>query len=35
MASRIIKEALISKLIKDADPKSKSRKHAAYLPFWA
>jgi len=35
MASRIIKEALISKLIKDADPKSNSRKHAAYLPFWA
>ncbi|MDP8268015.1 MAG: ATP-binding protein [Candidatus Tenebribacter davisii] len=35
MASRIIKDALISKLIIDADPKSKSRKHAAYLPFWA
>ncbi len=35
MASRIIKEALISQLIKEANPESKSRKHAAYLPFWA
>jgi predicted HTH transcriptional regulator len=35
MASRIINEALKSGIIKDADPESKSRKYASYLPFWA
>lgn len=35
MASRIINEALKSGFIKDADPESKSRKYASYLPFWA
>lgn len=35
VASRIIREAVTSKLIKLEDPESKSRKHAKYVPFWA
>ncbi len=34
-ASRIIKDTLESKLIRDNDPKSKSRKFKKYIPFWA
>ncbi|MFH1561889.1 MAG: ATP-binding protein [Nitrospirota bacterium] len=35
MASRIITETLEANLIKSADPDSKSRKYAFYIPFWA
>jgi len=35
IASRIIKEALIAKVIKEDDPESKSRKYKKYIPFWA
>jgi predicted HTH transcriptional regulator len=35
IASRIIKDALEHKLIKEDDPESKSRKYASYIPFWA
>ena len=35
IASRIIKDALSEKVIKEEDPESKSRKYASYLPFWA
>lgn len=35
IASRIIKDTLESKLIKDNDPKSNSRKFKKYIPFWA
>jgi ATP-dependent DNA helicase RecG len=35
IASRIIKDALIDRLIKEDNPDSKSRKYASYLPFWA
>jgi predicted HTH transcriptional regulator len=35
MASRIIAETLEAGLIKLADPNSKSKKYAFYLPFWA
>ena len=35
MASRFIKETATAKLIKPADPSSKSRKFARYVPFWA
>ena len=34
IASRIIKDSLEEKLIKEDDPESKSRKYASYLPFW-
>lgn len=34
-ASRIIADTISSTLIKDADPESKSKKHAKYIPFWA
>jgi len=34
-ASRIIRDSLQSKLIKEDDPDSKSRKFAKYIPFWA
>lgn len=33
--SRIIREALVEKVIKDVDPENKSRKYACYIPFWA
>lgn len=35
IASRIIRDALDSKLIKEDDPESNSRKFAKYIPFWA
>lgn len=35
MASKIIADAVRSELIRPADPESKSRKHAKYVPFWA
>lgn len=35
IASRILKDTLESKLIKEDDPDSKSRKYAKYIPFWA
>ncbi len=35
MASRLIKEALIAGVIKEADSDSKSKKYARYLPYWA
>ena len=34
-ASRIIRDALESELIKVDDPTTKSRKYAKYIPFWA
>ena len=34
IASRIIKDALESGVIKENDPKSKSRKYASYIPDW-
>ena len=35
IASRIIRDTLEEKLIKEDDPESKSRKYASYLPYWA
>lgn len=35
VASRIIRETLTEKLIKEDNPDSKSRKYAGYVPFWA
>ncbi|GBU07976.1 transcriptional regulator [Bacteroidales bacterium] len=35
IASRIIRDALDEKYIKEVDPDSKSRKYASYIPFWA
>lgn len=35
IASRIIRDALEEKVIKEDDPESKSRKYASYVPFWA
>ena len=35
MASRLIKDALIEGVIKEADADSKSKKYAKYLPYWA
>jgi ATP-dependent DNA helicase RecG len=35
IASRIIRDALEDKVIKDDDPASKSRKYASYIPIWA
>ena len=35
IASRILADALQASLIKLKDPDSTSRKHAAYVPFWA
>ena len=34
MASRIIQDAMDAGLIKDRDPSSTSKRHAAYVPFW-
>ena len=34
-ASKIIKETLEEKLIKEDDPESKSRKYKSYIPYWA
>jgi hypothetical protein len=35
MASRIIADTIDAGLIKRRDPKSKSKKMAKYLPYWA
>lgn len=35
IASRIIRDAIEDKAIKEDDPESKSRKYASYIPFWA
>lgn len=35
IASRIIRDALQVKMIKEDDPENKSRKYASYIPFWA
>jgi len=35
IASRIIRDALEDKVIKEVDPESKSRKYASYVPIWA
>jgi ATP-dependent DNA helicase RecG len=35
VVSRIIKEAIDEKLIKDHDGQNRSRKYAKYVPFWA
>jgi predicted HTH transcriptional regulator len=35
MASRIITDTLVAKLIKLRDPNNKSKKHSRYVPFWA
>ena len=35
IASRIIKEALTEKVIKEDDPESNSRKYKKYIPIWA
>ena len=35
VASRIIRDTLEEKLIKEDDPTNKSRKYASYVPFWA
>ena len=35
IASRIIAETVEAGLVKLKDPENKSRKHAAYVPFWA
>ena len=32
---RIIRDTLESKIIKEDDPESTSRKYAKYIPFWA
>jgi len=34
-ASRIIRDALDEKAIKEDDPENKSRKFKYYIPFWA
>lgn len=35
IASRIIKETVEAKLIKDDDPENRSRKYSHYIPIWA
>ena len=35
IASRIIRDALEVKAIKEEDPENKSRKYACYIPFWS
>jgi ATP-dependent DNA helicase RecG len=35
IASRIIAQTIKAKLVKAKDPTSSSRKHTAYVPFWA
>jgi len=35
IASRIIRDAIEAKMIKEDDPNNKSRKYASYVPFWA
>ena len=35
VASRIIKDALDAKLIKEDNPENQSRKYRKYIPWWA
>lgn len=35
IASRIIRDAIEAKVIKEDDPDNKSRKYACYIPYWA
>lgn len=35
IASRIIRDSIESRMIKEDDPENKSRKYASYIPFWA
>ncbi len=35
VASRIIGDSIDAGRIKPSDPRSTSRKHASYVPFWA
>ena len=35
IASRIIRDALKEKIIKEDNPENKSKKYASYIPFWA
>ena len=35
IASRIIRDALEYKVIKEDNPENRSRKYASYIPFWA
>jgi len=35
IASRIIRDALEEKVVKEDDPENKSRKYASYIPIWA
>lgn len=35
IASRIIRDTIEEYLIKEEDPKNKSKKYASYVPFWA
>lgn len=35
IASRIIRDTIEGKRIKEEDPENKSRKYASYIPFWA
>ncbi len=35
IASRIIRDSIEDRLVKEDDPDSKSRKYASYIPFWA
>ena len=35
LASRIIRDTVNEKMIKEEDPENKSRKYASYIPFWA
>lgn len=35
MISRIIKDAIDSNLIKEADPENKNRRYVKYIPYWA
>jgi len=35
IASRIIREALLKKIIKPFDPENKSTRYAKYVPYWA
>jgi predicted HTH transcriptional regulator len=35
IASRIIRDTIEAKLIKEEDPNNKSKKYASYVPIWA
>ena len=34
-ASRIIRDTLEARLIKEYDPQNTSKRHSRYVPFWA